>query len=343
MANRPTLRDVAVEAGLSLATVDRVLNARAPVREETGRRVSEAAHRIGYHATALLDQRLRPELEALRVGVVLHKRRQSFYASLAAALDAAVRDAPDVRGSCTFDWTTSQLPADVAERLEALAGHVDIAVATAVDHPRITEAVQRLAEAGVPTVALLSDFAQGHRLACIGLDNRRVGRVAGWMIATAAPRPGPVAVFVGGHRWQGHELRETGFRTYLREHAPHVRVLDTLVNLETRELTREATLELLGHHPDLAGLYVAGGGMEGAIEALREERAPGDVALVVNELTDASRAALVERYVTLVCATPVGALCADVVALAREARYGGPAAINGRVFLDAVLHVPESV
>ena len=150
-------------------------------------------------------------------------------------------------------------------------------------------------------------------------------------------------MFVGGHRWQGHELRETGFRTYLREHAPDVRVLDTLVNLETRELTREATLELLDRHPDLAGLHVAGGGMEGAIEALREARAPGEVALVVNELTDESRAALVERYATLVCATPVEALCREVVALARGARRGDPAAIAGRAFLEAVLHVPESV
>ena len=43
--------DVAREArAVSIATVDRVLNGRERVREETARRVYEAARRIGYHA-----------------------------------------------------------------------------------------------------------------------------------------------------------------------------------------------------------------------------------------------------------------------------------------------------
>ena len=37
MARRPTIEDVAREAGVSVATVDRVLNNRARVREETRR------------------------------------------------------------------------------------------------------------------------------------------------------------------------------------------------------------------------------------------------------------------------------------------------------------------
>ncbi|MFD2854389.1 LacI family DNA-binding transcriptional regulator [Seohaeicola zhoushanensis] len=45
---KPTVHDIAREAGVSLATVDRVLNARAGVREVTVRRVQEAISRIGY-------------------------------------------------------------------------------------------------------------------------------------------------------------------------------------------------------------------------------------------------------------------------------------------------------
>ena len=131
----------------------------------------------------------------------------------------------------------------------------------------------------------------------VGLNNLKVGRIAAHMIATAVHRPGKTAVFVGGYRWHGHELRETGFRSYFREYAPQFTVLDTLVNLETRQLTYEATLDLLSRHPDLRGIYCAGGGMEGAIAALREARAPGEVTLVVNEITPESRSALADRYV----------------------------------------------
>ena len=43
MAKRPTIADLADAAGVSIATVDRVLNRRHPVKETTALRVFEAA------------------------------------------------------------------------------------------------------------------------------------------------------------------------------------------------------------------------------------------------------------------------------------------------------------
>jgi hypothetical protein len=165
----------------------------------------------------------------------------------------------------------------------------------------------------------LNDFAQGVRENYVGMNNLKVGRIAASMMATAVHVPGKLAVFVGGYRWHGHELRETGFRSFIRELAPAFTILETRVNLETRQLTYEATLDLLQRHPDLRGIYLAGGGMEGAIAALREVRAPGEVALIVNELTPESRAALQDRYVVMVISTPLAALCRDLMGLMRDA------------------------
>jgi LacI family transcriptional regulator len=138
-------------------------------------------------------------------------------------------------------------------------------------------------------------------------------------------------------------LRETGFRSYFREHAPQFMLLDTLVNLETRQLTYEATLDLLGRNPDLRGIYCAGGGMEGAIAALREVRRPGEVVLIVNELTPESRAALISRYVAMAIATPLPRMCADLVTLAAEAVQAGIKPLQGQHFLPPDLYLPESV
>ena len=91
MSGRPTITDVARRAGVSVATVDRVLNGRLKVREETARRVLDAAHEIGYHAASLIAQRLQPELRKMRFGFVLHKERQSFYKAFHQAIEVAVR------------------------------------------------------------------------------------------------------------------------------------------------------------------------------------------------------------------------------------------------------------
>jgi len=343
MALRSTISDLAAEAGVSVATVDRVLNGRLKVREATSQRVYEAAKKIGYHATALIAHRLQSDLPVMRFGFVLHKERQAFYQAFAAEIEAAVRTAPGVRAEAVIDYATSQSPGDFARLMLGMKGRVDAIAATAVTHHEVTEAVAELKAAGIPTFALLNDFAQGIRQNYVGLNNLKVGRIAAAMMATAVHRPGKIAVFVGGYRWHGHELRETGFRSYVRELAPQFTVLDTLVNLETRQLTYEATLDLLARHPDLRGIYLAGGGMEGAIAALREARGPGEVALVVNELTPESRAAVLDRYVVLVISTPLPLLCRDLVGLMSRAALEGGSEILGQHFLRPEIYVAETV
>jgi LacI family transcriptional regulator len=343
MAGRPTITDVAQAAGVSVATVDRVLNGRARVREETTRRVYEAARDIGYHAAALIGQRMQAEVPEVRLGFVLHKEKQAFYQAFRQELEAAVAAAPGIRGRASIEFAPSQTPSDFAGLIRKLAKTCHAVAASAVTHPEVTDTVVSVQEAGVPCFALLNDFAQGVRRNYVGLNNLKTGRIAAHMIATAVHRPGKTAVFVGGYRWHGHELRETGFRSYFREYAPQFTVLDTLVNLETRQLTYEATLDLLSRHPDLRGIYCAGGGMEGAIAALREARAAGDVALVVNEITPESRAALADRHVAMVIATPLERLCRDLVGLMVSAVQDGAAPVPGQHFLRPDLYLPESV
>jgi len=51
-ASHLTLKDIAREAGVSVATLDRVLHSRPGVREDTARRVREAIDRHGFRPFA---------------------------------------------------------------------------------------------------------------------------------------------------------------------------------------------------------------------------------------------------------------------------------------------------
>lgn len=343
MARRPTIADLARKAGVSVATVDRVLNARHPVREETARRVYEAASAVGYHAAGLIRQRLRADLPVIRLGFLLQRPDQAFYQAFARELAVQAEAARDFRCRAEIDFLESQAPAEVASRLRDLGGRAQAVAAVAVEHPSVDAAVAELKAAGVPVFALLSDFAPGVREGYLGLDNRKVGRTAAWAIARIARVPGKVALFVGSHRFLGHEMREIGFRTFFREAAPDFAVLDTLVNLEAPELAHEATLDLLHRHPDLAGLYVAGGGMEGVIAALREERMAGKLVAVCNESTADTRAALADGIMTLVVATPLERLCRTLVEQMGRTLLAGPADAPGQTFLPFDILVAENI
>lgn len=340
MANRPTIKDVAREARVSVTTVDRALNGRSVVREETIRKIADAAHAIGYHGRGIFQSRLNSSAPEMRLGFILSKKSQEFYQNFAREIERAVAARTDIRGSADIRYSSSQSPGEFAELLTDLGKHCDALACTAVNDQRLNPVVQTLKDGGVPVFSVLNDFAQGIRNSYLGLNNMKTGRLAAWMITKTIPQPGKLAIFVGGNRWHGHDLREVGFRSFAREVDRGFSVLDTLVNLETRQVTYEATLDLLNRHPDLKGIYVAGGGMEGAIAALRETHEAPQISLVVNELTVDSRAALIDGYVTMVISTPLAELCKNLVDLMIKARTNDDG-LTGQCFLDPRIILPE--
>src|SRR5947209_6253330 len=122
MARRPTIADLARAAGVSVATVDRLLNGRHPVREETARRIYDAAKAMGFHAAGLLRQRIERDVPPYRLGFVLQRPEQYFYASLSEHIAQAVGAAREFRGICTMDFVSEQTPGAVTAKLKALAG-----------------------------------------------------------------------------------------------------------------------------------------------------------------------------------------------------------------------------
>ncbi len=97
--------------------------------------------------------------------------------------------------------------------------------------------------------------------------------------------PGRVAIIIGSYRYLATEVCEISFRTYLREHAPHLELLEPLVNFEEPRFAYQGTLELLQRTPDLVGIYMVGGGVEGVMDALREANASNRITAICHDLT----------------------------------------------------------
>ena len=343
MAKRPTLTDVAREAGVGVATVDRVINARAYVRPETTERVFQAARAVGYHGTRLLGRRVAATTSQVRLGFLLQAPEHRFYQALDAGIRAACAEATSARVLPEIAYLPSQRSADIVAGLKALARRADAIAMVATEHPSVGDTVAELAAIGVPVIALLSDAASAARRAYLGLDNRKVGRTSAWLLSRCIRQPGKVAIFVGSHRFEGHELREIGARSYFREAAPELEIIDTQVSLEDLALAHEAVLDLLRRHKDLRGIYVGGGGTEGVVAALREESRPGAVALVCSELTDVTRAGLADGVVSAVISTPIGLLARRCVSEMLAALEPGGVQPPDQTFLPFEIYVSENI
>ena len=299
----PTMTDVAREAGVGVATVDRVINQRAAVRAETAQRVLAAAERLGFHRTGLIRKRLADQADRKRLGFLLQTRRSPFYRELGRELSGAAKAAAASVAHAQVRHLDDLSPRAVAEALRTLAAQVDAVALVAADHPLIAESIQSVSAQGVPVFALVSDLPDAALAGYVGIDHRKVGRSAAWALSRLCRTPGPVGLILGSHRYLCQEQCEVSFRSYLREFAPDFPVLETLVSLENTEVAQQATLELLHRHPGLVGIYVAGGGIEGVVQALQETRRPGLVT-VCHDLTEVTQAALNDGRVTMVLSHP---------------------------------------
>lgn len=313
-----TMLDVAREAGVGVATVDRVINGRAKVRPETSQRVLEAAEQLGFRRSGLIRRRITEQAQQLRLGFILQKKTSPFYLEVGRALHEAADAQQAPRISAQVEYLEELTPKFVAAKLLELGKKVDAIAVVAADHPHVTQAIDALSAKGVPVFAFISDLTAESIAGHVGIDHRKVGRMAAWTISRLSAGPGKVGLILGSHRYLCQEQCEISFRSYLREYAPEFQLLETLVSLEDNALAQEATLELLKQHPDLVGVYVAGGGVEGVIEGLQGGAAPGLVT-VCHDLTDVTRQALIDGVVTLLISHPYAALAQRLCRLMADA------------------------
>src|SRR5436309_10701536 len=138
-----TLKDIARQAGVSLATVDRVLHNRPGVRPDTVRRVKEAIKRNAFQphvaAAELARGRARRFAFVMPSGPNLFMHQiQSYLGEMSAWLTAR-RLVVEMIAADVFN------PAVLATTLESLAGDFAGVGVVAVYHPRVRPAVNHRA------------------------------------------------------------------------------------------------------------------------------------------------------------------------------------------------------
>jgi len=197
-----TLRDVAAQAGVHPATASRALNpeTRLLVRDDTARRVLEAAEALGYHPN--------PVARSLRtrrsntVGVLIPDLTNPLFPPIVRALEDRLAAAGYVAliGNTDGDGERERL---VFQQMRAR--HVDgMVLATAhLSDPLLADA----ARGGLPVV-LMNRMAQDHSLDSVSVDNERGMRMAvAHLVAEGHTRiahiAGPQEVSTGLSRYRG--------------------------------------------------------------------------------------------------------------------------------------------
>ena len=335
---KPTVHDIASKAGVSLATVDRVINLRPGVHAVTRAKVEAAIVELGYVRDMAAANLAKGRSYALVF--ILPNNDNSFMAGLRAEVRVAASRSYVERTSIRiievppFDAAALAQALDVA-RLEKPSGVAFVAI----DAQDVVEAVDRLTECGIAAVTLVSDITGSRRDHFAGVDNVAAGRTAASLMGRFLPeKGGDVAVLAGSMLVKDHRERLAGFQSVMADEFPDLRLLPVLEGRDDPETVEHLVAECLSDHPDLLGLYSLGAGNRGLIKALKSSRQQTSPCVIAHELTENTSNALAEGVLDAVLNQDAGHEVRSAIRVLK-ARADGLAVIDAqeRIRIDIFL------
>jgi len=295
---RATIEDVAREAGVSVATVDRVLNGRAAVRPVTLKRVESAVRALNYKPDRLAARLARGK--EYRFCFVLPEGSNAFMTLLGEQVRS--EEARLVPEKVVIDLRLTDVfePLALAATLDQIGDIYDGVAVVALDHPRVKEAINGLADRGVTVVTVVSDVPGSKRSHYVGIDNSAAGRTAASLMGRfLAGRAGKVGLIAGSLSLRDHIERQFGFEQVMLHDFPNLKVLPVREARDNWQRVEEAAAQLLAENRDLIGLYNVGAGTRGIVAALEKAGRQRDVVFIAHELTDDTRRALVDGTIDI--------------------------------------------
>ena len=257
---RPTVQDVAREAGVSPSTVSRALHTRGYASPDVRDRVRAAAEKIGY----VLDHNARNlrSRTSTSIGVLISDLRNPFYADLAAGIEEELRAAE-------YQMVLVNDNADPAEEMRAAETLLAMRVPGVIVTPVTADCPRMLRDNGVHVVCadrelrrsggdvVLSDNKAGARELTehlIGLGHTRIG------------------LLIDETKWSTGAGRLAGFRA---AHVAAGLALDeSLIGYTSfdAEAARRTTRDLLNGHQVTAIISANNVLAQGALAELKDRR-----------------------------------------------------------------------
>ncbi|MGR3512849.1 MAG: LacI family DNA-binding transcriptional regulator [Paracoccaceae bacterium] len=278
-------------AGVSLATVDRVLNARPGVRSVTIEKVNNAITELGYVRDTAAANLARKRL--YRLLFIIPDSANEFMIALEQAITAQAAKLVHQRTTLQHIAVPPFDPRAVVDALDALDPETTDGVAViGVETPSVRDAVKRTRAKGIAVVALVSDLPSSERDHFVGIDNIAAGRTAAQLMGRFVRREGRVLVITGSRLARDHLERRKGFDALMAEEFPGLDVVASIEGRDDPDLIRALLPEVFATYPDLRGIYSSAAGNPGLIQYLEETGPHDDLVVVAHELTPASRTAL---------------------------------------------------
>lgn len=252
---KPTIKDIAAIAGVSVPTVHKAIYSKPGVSEKTRQRILQITNDLHYSVNVAASRLKRGMLNMAIVLPLLPHECNQFFRKIWEGIDVAEKMMLD------YNVTLERMPcgrvsADQVPIFEQILERDDIhgVITYCWDDTTLNPYFEKLKEKGVPVVTVDSDAVGSCRVGCVRASGQRTGRLAAEVLTKMVPPTGRLLLMSGNHKLKLLRDNSIGFRDYIAENRPGLAILD--VSNACGHLSLEDTLvQELKSHPDIVGIY----------------------------------------------------------------------------------------
>lgn len=308
----PTTKDLARVAGVSRATVDRVLNGREGVKQKTVERVNAAIKELGFVRNLQAANLARSR--SYRFLFALPKSGDQFLQEIVRHVDEAKTVFSADRVAFDIHHIDENDPYSISDYLSTLKPDAVTGVAImAPETPQVRDAIMRLQERGVAALPFISNQTMIDE-DWVGIDNRAAGATAAILLGRfIKATSGSIMVVAESLQLRDSLERRLGFDDALNTNFPFLHALPSLETYGNDQRARAILTTTLRSNPDIAGIYILSSEARGPLTILQDLALPPSVVKIAHERTPFSAGALQRGELDALIAQDTGHLVRSAI------------------------------
>jgi len=310
---KPTTKNLAEVAGVSLATVDRVLNERPGVRKKNIDKVNQAIDKIGFVRNVCAANLARNR--EYHFIFILPSNGDHFLDEIQRNIEKTNKAMAGERVSVKSIQIDETDPHKLVKFIHSLdTNNIDGIAIMAPETPPLRDAIHHLKEKGIYVLAFIANLPNSDCDDFIGIDNKAAGRTAAKLLGNYLyPEEGKIIVIAETMKSRDSLERRLGFDSIINLEFKKLLILPTLVTYNDPIRTQEVVATALQNHQNIRGIYILSSEARIIMNAIAHIPQLAKVSIIAHERTAYTQAALENNELDAVITQNIGHLVRSVV------------------------------
>jgi LacI family transcriptional regulator len=296
-----TVKEIAKEIGISVATLDRVLNNRGNVKPQTFQKVMDKIKELNYtpnKSASFLSRK-----NEYSIALVFPELPEYFWKQVEKGVQIAVEDFRDyglhVQIVRSEKYDLERQKKTVLELIDS--GKFDAIAVSPNDPQEMADAIDHGMDRGVAICTFNSDSPLSKRLFYVGCDYRIAGRLAADVLCKFVGGKAKVGLIMSYTNFQMQQ-KITGFREVVAEY-DHIEMVGPL-KLQAEDYDTLDTF--IDYFRQVDGIYVSSARLHVIAKRLADSKLPKPIALIGHDMTEEIYDYMKKGIVTAtICQDPV--------------------------------------